>query len=328
MREYCPVFVLTGRMIELVSDIMEIIGRLDKFDNLNDMPVLRKNNKIRSIHSSLVIENNSFNIDEVRDIISGREVIGPINEIREVKNIYTLYEKMDELNPYIVSDLLRSHRILLSGIDKENGKFRLGNEGVFDGEKCIFIAPPPHMVNILIDNLFKYINDSYEFLHPLILSSIFHYEFVFIHPFKDGNGRIARFWQTLLLSKWKLIFGFLPIESQIHKYQNKYYEVINECNNKGECTLFIEFMLEMILKTLEDLKETLFNDNKNFYVKKILSSIEVGEELSAYEIMERLGIKSKENFRKNYLNPSIENGYIKRTLPNRMTSKNQKYYKI
>ena len=328
MREYCPVFVLTGRMIELVSDIMEIIGRLDKFDNLNDMPVLRKNNKIRSIHSSLVIENNSFNIDEVRDIISGREVIGPINEIREVKNIYTLYEKMDELNPYIVSDLLRSHRILLSGIDKENGKFRLGNEGVFDGENCIFIAPPPHMVNILIDNLFKYINDSYEFLHPLILSSIFHYEFVFIHPFKDGNGRIARFWQTLLLSKWKLIFGFLPIESQIHKYQNKYYEVINECNNKGECTLFIEFMLEMILKTLEDLKETLFNDNKNFYVKKILSSIEVGEELSAYEIMERLGIKSKENFRKNYLNPSIENGYIKRTLPNRMTSKNQKYYKI
>lgn len=328
MREYCPVFVLTGRMFELVSDIMEIIGRLDKFDNLNDMPVLRKNNKIRSIHSSLVIENNSFNIDEVRDIISGREVIGPINEIREVKNIYTLYEKMDELNPYIVSDLLRSHRILLSGIDKENGKFRLGNEGVFDGENCIFIAPPPHMVNILIDNLFKYINDSYEFLHPLILSSIFHYEFVFIHPFKDGNGRIARFWQTLLLSKWKLIFGFLPIESQIHKYQNKYYEVINECNNKGECTLFIEFMLEMILKTLEDLKETLFNDNKNFYVKKILSSIEVGEELSAYEIMERLGIKSKENFRKNYLNPSIENGYIKRTLPNRMTSKNQKYYKI
>lgn len=328
MREYCPVFVLTGRMFELVSDIMEIIGRLDKFDNLNDMPVLRKNNKIRSIHSSLVIENNSFNIDEVRDIISGREVIGPINEIREVKNIYTLYEKMDELNPYIVSDLLRSHRILLSGIDKENGKFRLGNEGVFDGENCIFIAPPPHMVNILIDNLFKYINDSYEFLHPLILSSIFHYEFVFIHPFKDGNGRIARFWQTLLLSKWKLIFGFLPIESQIHKYQNKYYEVINECNNKGECTLFIEFMLEMILKTLEDLKETLFNDNKNFYVKKILSSIEVGEELSAYEIMERLGIKSKENFRKNYLNPSIENGYIKCTLPNRMTSKNQKYYKI
>lgn len=328
MREYCPVFVLTGRMFELVSDIMEIIGRLDKFDNLNDMPVLRKNNKIRSIHSSLVIENNSFNIDEVRDIISGREVIGPINEIREVKNIYTLYEKMDELNPYILSDLLRSHRILLSGIDKENGKFRLGNEGVFDGENCIFIAPPPHMVNILIDNLFKYINDSYEFLHPLILSSIFHYEFVFIHPFKDGNGRIARFWQTLLLSKWKLIFGFLPIESQIHKYQNKYYEVINECNNKGECTLFIEFMLEMILKTLEDLKETLFNDNKNFYVKKILSSIEVGEELSAYEIMERLGIKSKENFRKNYLNPSIENGYIKRTLPNRMTSKNQKYYKI
>ena len=328
MREYCPIFVLTGKMFDLVSNIMEIIGKLDKFDNLNDMPVLRKNNKIKSIHSSLVIENNSLSIKEVKDIISGKEVVGPINEIKEVKNIYTLYEKMDELNPYIVNDLLTSHKILLSGIDKDCGKFRLGNEGVFDGDNCIFIAPPPHMVNTLIDNLFKYINDSYEFLHPLILSSIFHYEFVFIHPFKDGNGRIARFWQTLLLSKWKLIFGFLPIESQIYKYQNKYYEVINECNNKGECTLFIEFMLEIILKTLEELQAILLNDNKNFYVKKILSSIEYGEELSAYEIMGRLGIKSKENFRKNYLNPSIEKGYIKCTLPDRMTSKNQKYYKI
>lgn len=329
MREYCPVFVLTGRMFELVSDIMEIIGRLDKFDNLNDMPVLRKNNKIRSIHSSLVIENNSFNIDEVRDIISGREVIGPINEIREVKNIYTLYEKMDELNPYILSDLLRSHRILLSGIDKENGKFRLGNEGVFDGENCIFIAPPPHMVNILIDNLFKYINDSYEFLHPLILSSIFHYEFVFIHPFTDGNGRMARLWHSAILAKWQPIFEFIPIESQIEKFQSGYYDAISKCHIDGTSTAFIEFILEQINAILDEVGSAITSPGSNIseYVTKLLNVMEFDTPYTANEILSLLGLKSKEALRKNYLNPAISDGFVIMTEPDKPNSRNQRYIK-
>ena len=166
-------------------------------------------------------------------------------------------------------------------------------------------------------------------IHPLILSSIFHYEFVFIHPFSDGNGRMARLWQNILLSQWKEIFEYVPIESQIKKYQDKYYTVINNFNNSGNSNEFIEFMLQMINEVLEELLETIDKEisHISIYISKLLDIMDYNIPMSSNEIMEKLGIKSKETLRANYIDPAIENGLIKMTLPDKPNSKNQRYIK-
>ena len=212
----------------------------------------------------------------------------------------------------------------------ESGEFRKGAEGVFDGDKCIFVCPPPEMVNKLMSDLFKWLNDNKDTIHPLILSSIFHYEFVFIHPFSDGNGRMSRLWQNVILNKWKNIFEYLPIESQIHKYQKEYYDAIMTCNTNGNSNIFIEFMLDMIEKTLDErLNSSLpIIDNENININKLLSIMKENTPMTANEIMDKLGIKSKETLRNNYLDPAIKKELINLTIPDKPTSKNQMYYKL
>ena len=215
-------------------------------------------------------------------------------------------------------------------IVKNSGNFRKNAEGVFEGNKCIFMAPPPEVVNELMNQLFNWLKKSKDKLNPLILSSVFHYEFLFIHPFSDGNGRMARLWQNILLSQWKKIFEYVPIESQIKKYQEKYYEVINNCNKNGNSNEFIEFMLQMINEVLEELLNTLDNEifNISTYVSKLLNVMDYNIPMTSNEIMKKLGIKSKETLRANYIGPAIKNGLIKMTIPDKTTSKNQMYYKI
>lgn len=330
MDNYVPPFTITNIMLERISSIMKKIGKLDNYKDLNRMPILRRNNRIKSIHSSLAIEANSLSFDQVKDIIDGKVVIGPKNEIQEVQNAYNAYLKIKEVNPYSLIVLKKMHGILTYLTVEDSGNFRKGGEGVFDEDgNCIFVCPPPHQVDKLMNQLFDWMKLKKEEIHPLILSSIFHYEFVFIHPFRDGNGRTARLWQNVILSNWEPLFEYVPIESEIKKYQEDYYKAIQNCNNKGESTEFIEFMLKMIDEVLDGLIEGVNTQINHIstYVKKLLDVMESGVNYTTTELMELLNMKSRISFRNNYLLPAIDNGVVKMALPDTPTSKNQTYYK-
>ncbi len=330
MDNFVPPFTITNIMLDRISSIMKKIGKLDNYKDLDRMPVLRRNNRIKSIHSSLAIEANSLSFNQVKDIIDGKVVIGPKNEIQEVQNAYNAYLKIKDANPYSINDLKKMHGLLTYLTVEDSGNFRKGGEGVFDEHgNCIFICPPPEQVDGLMDQLFNWMKLNKDEIHPLILSSIFHYEFVFIHPFSDGNGRTARLWQNVILSNWEALFEYVPIESEIKKYQEDYYKTIQNCNSKGESTEFIEFMLKMIDEVLDGLIEGVNTQitHINIYTKKLLDVMESGVPYTAIELMELLGMKSRKSLRENYLAPALESGVIKMTFPDNPTSKNQTYYK-
>ena len=330
MEGYKPPFKITNKILSYVSSISEKIGRITATSSLEAKPHLRRNNRIKSIHSSLKIEANSLTLGQVRDVINGKIVFGEQKEIQEVKNAYDAYERLSEINPYNVQDLKRFHGIMTKYLLEESGEFRLGEEGVFNGEQCIFMAPPAQFVPQLMDELFNWMKEAKDDVHPLILSSIFHYEFVFIHPFSDGNGRMARLWHTAILSKWNPVFEYIPIESQIEKFQEKYYETISQCHVAGESTIFIEFMLEQIDKILNDISSQI--SDKNEYlpeaVQKLLGVMEYDVPYTSNGLMEKLELKSKEGFRRNYLHPAIKMNLIQMTIPDKPKSRNQRYVKV
>lgn len=330
MNNYVPPFEITNDMLEKVSSIMKKIGMLENYKDLNKMPVLRRNNRIKSIYSSLAIEANSLSLNQVKDVIDGKLVIGSKKEIQEVINAYNAYSKIKEVNPYSIKDLKKIHGIMTYLTVLESGEFRKGNEGVFDEDgNCIHMCPPPEQVSELMKQLFKWMQENKDKVHPLILSSAFHYEFVFIHPFSDGNGRTARLWQNIILSNWEDIFEYVPIESEIMKYQNEYYTSINNCNLNGTSTEFIIFMLKMIDEVLNGLVEGVNNQINyiNSYIKKLLNVMESGVCYTTNELMDLVKIKSRVSFRDNYLIPAINNGLVKMTYPDSPTNKNQTYYK-
>lgn len=325
---YKPPFSISNYMLSKTISITEKIGQITTFNSLKRMPTLRRNNKIRSIHSSLVIEANSLSLNQVRDVIAGKPVIGPQKEIQEVKNAYKAYNMINEFDGYRESDLLKAHSILTYLIENDAGKYRNHGEGVFDGEKVIFVAPPENLVPSLMHDLFDWLKNDSD-THILIKSCVFHYEFVFIHPFSDGNGRTVRLWQNVLLTKWNPLFEYIPIESQIQKYQTEYYETIARCHQEGSSNAFVEFMLKMIDEVLDEVIAGVKQESENIseQVNRLLDVMEPDIPLSANEIMERLGIKSKETLRNSYLNPALENGLIRMTLPDKPKSKNQRYFK-
>ena len=253
MDGYKPPFTITNSILSHVASVSEKVGRITVMSNMENKPHLRKNNRIKSIHSSLKIEANSLSLSQVRDVINGKLVLGEAKEIQEVKNAYNAYEKIAEIDPYSIEELKKFHGIMTKYIVEESGDFRSGEEGVFNGEECIFMAPPARFVPQLMNELFGWMKKEKDQMHPLILSSVFHYEFVFIHPFTDGNGRMARLWHTAILAKWNPIFEYIPIESQIEKFQDDYYDAIAKCHVEGESTVFIEFMLTQIDNTLAEL---------------------------------------------------------------------------
>ena len=249
-------------------------------------------------------------------------------------NAYEAYELLTKLNPFSVSDLLNAHRLMMNGLIKENGKFRSQGVGIFDGERVVHVAPPSELVPNHINNLISWYENSS--VHSLIKSSVFHYEFEFIHPFSDGNGRMGRMWHTLLLGKWKKIFFWLPIEELIKKRQKEYYDSLALSDKDGESTVFVEFMLKIIKdsllemeidKNLTDQVNDQDTDQDKNFIEKLLSVL--GDDtLSAMEIMKKLNLSHKPTFRKNYLNPALESKIIERTIPDKPNSKNQKYRKI
>ena len=317
-------------MVSYVSSISEKIGRITAISNLKAKPHLRKNNRIRSIYSSLKIEANSLTLGQVRDVINGRMVLGEQKEIQEAKNAYVAYEKMSEIDPYDIRSLKHFHGIMTKYLVEESGEFRSCEEGVFNGDQCIFMVPPARFVPQFMNELFHWMKDAHNDIHPLILSSVFHYEFVFIHPFSDGNGRMARLWHTAILSKWKPVFEYIPIESQVEKFQDDYYEAISQCHVAGESTIFIEFMLSQIDKILDDISAQI--DEESEYppetVQKLLDVMEYDVPYTGNTLMEKLGLKAKEGFRRNYLHPAIEMNLIRMTIPDKPNSRNQRYVKV
>lgn len=327
MEPYQPPFHITNTMLQYVSLISEKIGQFHLWKDLEAKPHLRRNNRIRSIHSSLKIEANSLSLRDVRDVINGHLVLGEQKEIQEVKNAYAAYEELTNFDPFSLEDLKRLHGIMTRYTIEESGTFRKGEEGVFNGNTCIFMAPPARLVPALMDDLFGWLKREKDTVHPLIASAVFHYEFVFIHPFADGNGRMARLWHTALLARWKPIFAYIPLESQIEKFQEDYYQAIAACHAAGNSDIFIEFLLKQITSILEEISQQAekSEDALTEYVKRLLAVMEYDVPYTANALMERLGLKSKETFRRHYLAPAMELHLVEMTIPDKPRSRNQRY---
>lgn len=251
MKNKKPPFEITNTIIDSVAEIAELVGRLTSTNQLSSNPTLRRSNRIRTIHGSLAIEQNTLSLEQVTAVLNGKHVLAPPKDIAEVKNAYEIYERLDELDPYSVDDLLTAHGIMTRELVDESGMFRTRPVGVVDQEgRVLHFGTLPQYVPDLVMELLDWVKNSD--VHMLIRSCVFHYEFELIHPFADGNGRVGRLWHTLLLSKWNPAFAWLPVESIIHDRQEEYYAAINASNDAGESTVFIEFMLSAIKASLID----------------------------------------------------------------------------
>ncbi|MDR2268750.1 MAG: Fic family protein [Rickettsiales bacterium] len=246
-----PPFSITEKIINLVGRIAEQIGKVQGSGEYGRNLHLRKVNRLRSIQSSAAIEGNTLSLGQVADIINGKRVIGNPREIREVKNAYAAYEHIMDLNPFSVKDFLGAHKLMTADLVAESGLFRSGNVGVFSGDEVMHIGAKPEYVAGLVKDLFDWARKSDA--HPLVKSSVMHFEIEFIHPFADGNGRIGRLWQTLVLSKWYEIFAWLPIETIVHENQAEYYAVLGRAEKTADSTEFIEFMLESVAGAISEL---------------------------------------------------------------------------
>lgn len=245
---YKPPFTVSAKAINLIAKISSQLERYAIRMEQEDTLRLRRANRIKTIHSSLAIEGNTLSEGEVQAVLEGKKVVAPLKEIQEVKNAIKTYELYPKLNPFSIQDLLLAHGTMMAGLVDEAGMFRKGGVGVFDGDKPIHIAPPADRVRDLMSDLFGWLENADD--HLLIRSCVFHYEFEFIHPFADGNGRIGRLWQSLILGRLNPIFEHLPVENMVYSNQQAYYHAINRSSDLGDSGPFIDFMLEEILNAL------------------------------------------------------------------------------
>lgn len=325
MSKYQPPFHMTDKITNLIAAISEQLGQIKVLSKGNLTPHLRKENRIRTIHSSLAIEHNSLSLEQVTAIIDGKRILGNPVEIKEVKNAYTTYEMMLTLDPFSVDDLLKAHEAMMKELISENGRFRSGGVGVFNGKALVHMAPPANMVPGQIHDLFSWYKTSE--IHPLIRSAIFHYEFEFIHPFADGNGRMGRMWHSLLLGRWNEIFYWLPVEDLIRSRQEEYYKALGKSDRDADSCAFVEFLSQVILDTLQN-TTVVGNDEVEEQKDPLVDTLReaIGKDtLSATEIMKRLGLSHRPTFRQNYLNPALSHGVIEMTIPDKPNSRNQKY---
>lgn len=269
-----PPYSITTRSLELVASISEKIGEI-KSAYLHRPPAeLRKRNRIRTIHSSLEIEGNTLTVEQITALLDNKRVLAPEKDITEVRNAIEVYNKLDTFKPYNLESLCSAHKILMSGLVDRPGLLRTSNVGIVKGDQIAHIAPPSERIKPLITDLLKFAKSDKDLM--LIKSCVFHYEFEFIHPFTDGNGRMGRLWQTVLLRQYNPVFEFLPIETIIKKRQAEYYDVLGRSDAAGNSTLFIEFMLSVINDSLEELLQgqnvTLSSADRIELFRSIISS--------------------------------------------------------
>ena len=311
---YTPPFEITSKIIELISNISEKIGEISSIQNNSHYIQLRKENRIQTIHSSLAIENNSLSLEQITAIIDGKRVLGNPNEIQEVKNSIQAYDLLLTLNPYNEKDLLKAHKLMMQDLVENSGKYRTDGVGIFDGEKVVHVAPPAKRIPELMADLFEWLKTSD--VHPLIKSCVFHYEFEFIHPFQDGNGRIGRLWQTVILKEWKEVFAWIPVETLIKENQKEYYNALGVSDKSANSTKFIEFMLSIILTTIEEIiateKKVTVKVTQKVTVnqKKIIEAIKENPNITQEKLAEIVGISRKSIIAN--MKHLQENGFIKR----------------
>lgn len=326
---YQPPFTITTEIIDLISAVSEQVGFVQR-DFLDASPQLRKANRIKTITGTLQIEGSTLTEEQVSAVLDGKPVLASARELAEVQGAIAAYDKLNELNPYKLDDLLEAHRLMMGAVLKQAGSFRSKPVGVYKGKEVVHVAPPAHKISGLMAELFDWVKQSDA--HPLIVSSVFHYEFEFIHPFIDGNGRMGRLWQTLMLTQWKPLFADMPLESVIKTHQQEYYKALGSADAAADSTVFITFMLKSILQTLENaLVNAPRSDQVSDYVSdqvRSLLAVMPQNWVNSAELMALLKLSHKPTFRKNYLLPALEQGYIEMFHPDSPRSPKQKYRKV
>ena len=319
-----PPFEISAKAVNLLAEITEELTLL-KHSKLGGRytPKLRRASTIETVQSSCAIEGNSLDIEQVSAIFDGKRVIGHPKEVLEIQNALKLYELFDDLEAISKDDLLEAHKVLMITLIDDPGVYRNKGVGIKKGDVVMHMAPPAHQVNPLMNDLMAWLKTSQD--HPLIKSSVFHYEFEFIHPFSDGNGRMGRLWQSLILSEWDPIFKYIPVETLIRDHQQDYYAALNASNRAGHSGPFIDFMLEIILKAVQnDASTDQVSDQVSDQVKDLLIVIDNTEKMIS-EIMDKLKLKHKPSFRKSRLIPALEQGLVEMTQPDSPRSPTQKY---
>lgn len=296
IESYKPPYTITNKILTIVGDIVEILSELNHIKKELATPKLRKKNRIKSITGTLQIEGNSFSEAKVTNVINGKTVLGTMREIEEVKGAIEAYDYLEKYDYKKEKDLLLSHKLLMQNLLNNAGAYRHSNVGVGGADGVTHVAPSPNMVPQLMGDLFDWLKDTDD--HLLVASCVFHYEFEFIHPFSDGNGRVGRLWQSVILNGYKNIFAAVPIESIVRDNQELYYKALEDSRSTGESTPFIEFMLEIILKTLIDLKKENVPKNVPLDVplkrlEKILALMSKNRDITAVELSNKMNVTDK-----------------------------------
>ncbi len=292
---YQPPYSITPQILQRVADIVELLTRWSLSDDSSLSPQLRRNNRIRTIQASLAIENNTLSIEQVTAVLEGKHVLGLPREIQEVRNAFAAYEQLTNWQPHSLDDLLKAHGFLMTGLVDEAGFFRTGGVGIYNDKKLVHMAPPPSRVSTLMSDLLAWLESAP--VHPLISSCVFHYEFEFIHPFSDGNGRMGRLWQTLILSQWKPMLAYLPVETVVRIRQEEYYQALAEADRLADSTPFIEFMLQALHDAMtEALSKTSVKASGKTSVKtsdKILGELSLNSSMTIPELAEKIGVTAR-----------------------------------
>ncbi len=320
MNTYQPPYIITPEILNRVAAISEAIGRLTVLTDQGKALRLRRINRVRTIHGSLAIEGNTLSEAQITAILEGKRVVAPPREVQEVKNALAAYDRFDSWKPEAEKDLLEAHRILMSSLIDEAGMYRHGGVGVMAGQQVIHMAPPADRVPHLMADLFGWLAATDA--HPLIASSVFHYEFEFIHPFADGNGRMGRLWQSLILARWNPLFADIPVESLIFEHQAEYYQAIQESTSQSDSAPFIAFMLRMILDTVTTTAPQV-SPQVTPQVDELLAVIE--GEMGREALQSALGLSDRKSFRARHLKPALDDGLIEMTIPDKPNSRLQKY---
>ena len=296
MSTYQPPLTLTPQMLALVAEIAEQVGRLTAREEAAMTPQLRRGNRIRSIQASLAIENNTLSVEQVTAVLDGKRVLGLPREIQEVRNAFAAYEAMPGWSAASRADLLAAHGRLLHGLIDDAGHFRRGGVGIYRGEQLMHMAPPASRVAQLVDDLLGWL--AATDVHPLLASCVFHYEFEFIHPFADGNGRMGRLWQTLILSRWRPVLAWLPVESVIRDRQDAYYAALSAADQVAEATPFVEFMLQALQQALGEAlgaqaSGSVQSSEESSEQTPLLALLAANPTLTAKQAAERLGLSPR-----------------------------------
>lgn len=324
MSQYAPPYTITTEIVNDIARISERIGRLTSVEEYMGSLRLRRINRIRSIRASLAIEGNTLSEGQITAILAGKLVIAPPREIQEVKNALDAYDHFGNWSPHKEEHLLKAHRLMLSGLIEEVGRYRSGGVGVMAGEQVIHMAPPAKRVPYLMTDLLNWLATTDS--HPLIASSVFHYEFEYIHPFSDGNGRLGRLWQSLILSQWHPLFANLPVESLVFERQEAYYQSLQESTRQTNSAPFITFMLGAIWDALNRLTPQV-SPQVTPQVAELLKTLQSGvkKEVDREGLQISLGLHDRKSFRERYLKPALAIGLIAMTLPDKPNSRLQKY---